>query len=199
MRVGFYHVERGGTSRGTARALVDRMVQSVRAAMPGVEIAEMTGPVDRPMALGVLEAYASVSGDWLFLDTDVIVQEDVRCVFDTDFDLAVADRTGTFRPGEPETKFMRRMPVNKGVMFSRSQAFWRDTAEACCAYRPERQEWMGDQQAVNDVILRGAYLVQVLPNRYNYPPHARHEDVRDKAILHFKGGRKGWMLDRRAA
>lgn len=211
MRVGFFHVEPANGLSGIPFAT--RMIRSVRAAMPGATIAQFTQSedVDRhrvpetdrllvlpaaPIALAVLAAYASAgAGDWLFLDTDVIVQRNVQDVFaDRDFDIAVATREGTLRPKEVGTKFMRGMPYNKGVVFSRSPAFWRAAADRLRQAGPMQQAWMGDQRATNETIAAGAFRVKVLPNGYNYPPFDRTEDVSAKAILHFKGPRKPWML-----
>jgi hypothetical protein len=54
---------------------------------------------------------------------------------------------------------------------------------------------MGDQEAMNATIAGADYCVRVLPNIYNYPPKSKTDDVRDKAILHFKGPRKAWALE----
>lgn len=191
MTVGFYHA-------GPPSPYAAAMVASVRRVMPDVHVVQLPAS-NGPIARAVLEAYASVSGEWLFVDTDVILQEDVRPVFDQPFDVAVATRAGTFREGEDGSKFMARMPFNKGVVFSRSQAFWVAALERMAGMKPAAQAWMGDQQAMCDVIASGAFHVLTLPNRFNYPPKFRGEPVADKAALHFKGPRKPWMLERRAA
>lgn len=211
MRVGFFHVETADRPSGIPFA--SRMVRSVRAAMPGAAITQFTrlDDVERhrvpdvdqlivrpaaPMALAVLEAYASAgAGEWLFLDTDVVVQHDVRDVFsDPEFDIAVATREGTLKPKEIGSKFMAGMPYNKGVAFSRTGAFWSAAAARLRAATAADQAWMGDQRATNDTIATGTFRVKVLPNHYNYPPFKRTENVSAKAILHFKGPRKAWML-----
>lgn len=193
MKVGFFHIDRPGNEHHVR--LAELMVASIRRWMPGVEIVQLTDAI-LPLALGCLEAYARCDGEWLFLDTDVIVQRDVRHIFDRPFDIAVAEREGTLLDKEVGKKFMARMPFNKGAVFSRSPAFWRAAAVRLRAMKPARQEWMGDQQAMNDVIASGAYHIEVLPARYNYPPKHEHEDVTSQAILHFKGKRKAWMRER---
>lgn len=205
MMVGFYHA---GESPVYVQ-LAARLIASVRRAMPGVRLTHLTDPsstaiagtdavvrlAEGPVALACLDAYAACLGDWLFVDTDVVVQRDVRAVFDFQFDVAVADRAGTLLPKEVGTKFMARNPYNKGAVFSRSPAFWRDAAADLRTRSATRQAWMGDQEAMNAVIAAGRYQVRVLPSAYNYPPQAQHEDVADKAILHFKGPhRKVWAL-----
>lgn len=180
-------------NRQTPDGILDRLVRSVKSAMPGVRVEQLTAARDRPIALALLEAFASVAGEWLFLDTDVIVRKDVRHVFDKPFDVAVATREGTFRSGEEESKFMALMPYNKGAVFSRSQDFWKDCAKACRTYKTARQHWMGDQQAVNDVIRDEKYDLLVLPKEYNYPPKSQNDDLKNVFIVHYKGGRKDWM------
>jgi hypothetical protein len=209
MKVGFFHVDRGDTPH---RALAARLIASVRRAMPDVAIAHLTDArtapiagVDHlvvrpsgPIALNCLEHYAGCEGEWLLVDTDVLIQRDVREVFARDraFDIAVADRDGTLLPHEIGTKFMARMPYNKGAVFSRSPEFWRAATERLRQLSHRRQEWMGDQEAMCDVIAAGAFKVAVLPAAYNYPPKRRDEDVSAVSILHFKGSRKAWMLSR---
>lgn len=192
MTVGYYHVELGSDIHS---ALLAVMLKSVRASMPGVPIVHLP-TIDGPLALSCLRAYAAVEGEWLFLDTDTVVQQDVRHVFDdTSFDVAVADREGTLRSYELGRKFMDLMPHNKGAVFSRCSAFWRAAVERCLALKARKQEWMGDQLAMNEVILSGAFKVKVLPSSFNYAPRNRWDEWHDKAIVHFKGtDRKPWML-----
>lgn len=207
MNVGFYHA--GDNRDALHRAAL--MVRSVRGAMPTVPVIQFTDKttpmvngVDSvlrreplPIALAVLEAYANTwpEDHWLLLDTDVLVQADVRDVFSEPFDIAVATREGTLKDCEVGTKFMARHPFNKGVVFSRSTAFWEAALKALRAMPEKLHGWMGDQQAMCAVIASEAFHVQVLSNAYNYPPKAQREDVRDKHILHFKGPRKAWLME----
>lgn len=204
MTVGFYHVDIPGKTRP---ALALQMIASVRRAMPGAPIVQFTSdramalpgvddvavlPDGLPLALALVNARASVGGEWLFIDTDVIVQKDVRHVFqESGFDVAVATRDGTMRPHEIGSKFIERNLYNAGAVFSRSQRFWVDALAA--AYTKEkRHAWGCDQEAMCAVIHSGRFTVTVLPNTYNYPPFTADEDVRDKAIVHLKGKRKAW-------
>lgn len=209
MTIGFFHVDRGDTPH---RQLADLLIRSARAHMPTVEIVHFTDDVTSqmrgtdavrrqpagPIALGCLEAYESADeGDWLFVDTDVLIQRDVRWIFDSlDFEIAVAEREGTLLDKEIGTKFMAAMPYNKGAVFSRSPVFWSKAAAYLRTQSEKRQNWMGDQAAMCSVIATRAFRVHVLSNRYNYPPKSQDESVIDKAILHYKGPRKAWMLDR---
>ena len=63
-------------------------------------------------------------GDWLFIDTDVLIHQDVQDVFENDdpFDIVIASRVkgdGAHGPAFVE------MPHNMGVVFSRSPVFWK--------------------------------------------------------------------------
>lgn len=212
MKVGFYHVDHVRSWALYAgdfkpRERIHPLIASIRRAMPGVPIVHLTDlqtckiagvdevvrAFDAPLALGCVRAYASCEGEWLFVDTDVIVQQDVRHVFEAPFDIAVATRDGTLKPDEVGTKFMARMPYNKGAVFSRSPAFWQSAVERLEGMSVKQQAWMGDQLAMCETIQSSMFMVRILPNRYNYPPHQQFEDLRDKAILHFKGPRKVWI------
>lgn len=210
MKVGFFHASTDATVH---TALAKILIASVRRAMPGVAIVHFTDmntkaidgvdDVHRreagPIALSVLEHYASVAGDWLFVDTDVVVLRDVQHVFhDPIFDIAVATREGTLKDSEVGTKFMASMPFNKGVVFSRARDFWMAAASLLRRETEKQQTWMGDQRAMNDVIAAGRFAVKILAAGYNYPPKFIGQPVRAHHILHFKGPRKSWMQQRRS-
>jgi hypothetical protein len=206
--IGFFHVDKGQTEH---RQLAAKLIASARRHMPNVPIVHLTdlttlgipgvnevvrSATTGRIALDVLDAYARCEGDWLLVDTDVLIQRDVRWIFGRKFDIAVATREGTLKPKEVGTKFMSAMPFNKGAVFSRSPAFWAAAAARLRELPAKRQAWMGDQQAMCDVIASERFVVQVLEARYNYPPKSRDENVNSQAILHFKGPRKAWMLER---
>lgn len=210
MRVAFFHV--GMPRSPLGQRLAERMVQSVHEAMPEVPVLQFTHlnnvlasrvegvdavqvVDDGPLCVSVLDAFAqSGEGDWLLLDTDVVVQHDVQHVFDHSFDIAVATREGTLTKKEIGSKMMTSMPFNKGAVFSRSPLFWKAARELVKAMKPAAQAWMGDQRAVNDVIATGSFDVRVLENHYNYPPFRAAEDVSFRHIVHYKGPRKTWMV-----
>jgi hypothetical protein len=192
--VGFYHFGQSPIHIKLAKRLAD----SVQRQRPGVEVRGFGQP--GPIALRCLEAYAAAGdGHWLFVDTDTEIRSDVRHVFedqDEDFDIAVATRAGTLLEKEVGTKFMAANGYNKGAVFSRDWRFWAEAADLLRTMSVERQNWMGDQLAMNRIIESGRYRVKVLPNAYNYPPKSKTDDVREKHILHFKGpSRKQWALD----
>jgi lipopolysaccharide biosynthesis glycosyltransferase len=145
------------------------------------------------LALAIAEHWAALTGEWLFLDTDVIVQQDVRDMFsDLSWDIAVAARKD--ETDEPSMHRPHPMPHNAGVVFSRSQAFWVEARDRVKAMPLRAQKWIGIQQAMCDLIHEGHYRVRVLPRAYNWAPRAADEDVSERIIVHYKGDKKGWML-----
>lgn len=191
----------------TGYATGDFLVQSIRAAMPGVDVVQLTD-MDSPALIGVddvvrrpaaplarfiAEQWASLEGDWFFCDTDVVVQRDIRPVFDQlAFDLAVATREGTYLPGEAGGEFMRRNPYNCGVLYSKGQAARIELLRRVAALSAEEQAWLGVQLAV------ATMQPLVLYNTFNYPP-LRPDDpcVPNAHVVHYKGPwRKRLLLDR---
>lgn len=188
--------------------------------MPGVAVVQFTDEhtaavhgVDavcrgesEQMALMRFRHQAAVTGDWLFLDTDVIVQRDVRKVFDKTFDIAVTTRNWPHL--RPVAGFSARMPFNAGVVFSRSSEFW---AEAYRRLKHEVEQdkvFMGHQQVICDMVDSGQWEVHKLKgSRYNFPPYVdrrgNHDDHPSEAmeananIVHYKGlKRKPLLLER---
>jgi hypothetical protein len=213
MKVGFFNIFRGDTSHIVC---ADMMIRSIKVAMPGVEIVQFTDEhspeifgvsysirkPNKPAAVLCVEHYSECKGDWLFIDTDVIVQKDVRDVFDTSFDIAIADRIGTKLPDEETDsdaiEYMRSMPHNLGVVFSRSPEFWKAVGQEMLDMSLDKQYWAGNQYAACTVIASGVFNVRILPGvTYNYPPRIEDTDFSDKAIIHYKGPtRKQLMLSR---
>lgn len=208
MNVGFLHV-------GDDARLAEIMVESVRRVMPGVGIVQMTDETT-PAVLGVdmvirrpydgvhlmtyrLDHLAALHpADWLILDTDVVVQKCVRHVFDSMlvYDaVALTRRYGTII-GPGGVNIVELMPYNTGVMFVRDIRFFARAAAACHSFPEHHQRWWGDQLAVKHVVDSGRSIVELPCDTYNYSPSSQDEDVSDKAVLHFKGPRKPWMLTR---
>lgn len=205
MRVGIYYV---GGSANTEENIVHAYLGSLAAdvakhTMPGVEVCHLTDtkaiPIqgvdkvirmerDCPMAVFRMRHHQA-PGDWLFIDSDVLIVEDVQGVFrNKKFDVAVAERIhGDGMTGAA----LKQMPYNMGVTFSRCPDFWAAAEKELLRYEPKLQEWMGDQLAVCSLIKRGAFDVRELLGTFNYPP--RSPNARAAHILHFKGARKQWM------
>lgn len=217
MKIGFYLT--GDRDAGAADAFrcAALLIASIRSAMPGVPIAQITDSttlaapgVDEvfrmppaPMSVARPDSYRRLRGEWLFLDTDIIVRGDVRHVFDSKFDVAFADRNWIHM--EPTPKLTAKMPYNAGVAFSRNPAFWEATLEAVHAGGEKWEtSFMGDQLAI--AVAAGwrkgerrsePFQVLELPGmRYNYPPSGpKDPGIANALIVHYKGPRKAWMLD----
>ena len=201
MRVGFF-VQTPGENWAMARLLVE----SAKRAMPGVEVWQLTdgdcpkvAGIDgclrvsgrMPMAVRRMTAHSMLHGEWLFVDTDVVIQKDVRHVFESPFLVAVTDRVGSIWEHSPDVK---DMPYNMGVTFSRSPEFWAEAKERLLKLDPQLQQWCGDQLVV--CAMAKEKLAKVLPGHiYNFTPGTRDEDRSHAAIVHYKGSRKAWAND----
>jgi lipopolysaccharide biosynthesis glycosyltransferase len=214
MNVGFYLT-------GTAPSWTALMVQSVRQHMPTVPIFQLTDETSTalqgidgalrlppaPLSLHRARHFANTQGKWLFIDTDVIVQRDVSNVFDWDFDIAVADRQWTKAPngqyragGQPD--YVERFPYNAGVVFSRCPRFFSDIVRMLTMRQDLQQSWVGDQLALCDLVKAKRYAVKVLPGMiYNFPPESANDpDIKNAAIVHYKGkARKPFLVQRAKA
>lgn len=207
MKVGFFYQ---GTDART-KPLLDigrHLVASVREVMPDVEIHQFTDDVspllagidgsqriggNMPMAVRRMTHHANAEGDWLFVDTDIVIRRDVRHVFDEPFDVALTNRDGTITN---EARYAEVMPYNIGVVFSRCPEFWRDIIFGIGTMPPALQEWEGDQRAVAALMrMDHGFNVKILPGHtYNYPPRGPADPrMDDAAILHYKGNRKQWL------
>ena len=204
MIVAFLHV-------GTDTRLPTKMVEHVRRVMPQHQVLHMTDS-ETPAIEGVsrrqeipydgsrlmtyrLQHLAELAEPAIILDTDVIVQADLSAVFDKDFDVALTKRKGRILYGGRD--IVKSMPINSGVMFSRSQQFWVDCYELCKKAPQDIQRWFGDQLAISAVYKGGRYSVLELPcSKFNYTPATQDEDVSAKFAVHYKGPRKEWMLAR---
>lgn len=216
--VGFFHVDAGQAS-ADGYLYAKGLVQSVRRAMPDVPIVHFTDTESRavkgvddvrrkpsePMALLRMRHHAGVTGDWLFVDTDVIVQRSVERVFrEHAFDIAVTDRTWPHL--RAAVGFTERMPFNTGVVFSRSPRFWGEVYTRLRELSPAQQQWMGDQEVICDMVTDDACAYDVTHlkgSKFNYPPDVPSKDsteTQDTAfIVHYKGPQRKPMLLKRLA
>lgn len=220
MKIGIYHVDTHTEASRDAYIWAKALVRSARAWMPDVPIVHFTDLASKavkgvdavrrkpsePMALLRMRHQASVDGDWLFVDTDVIFQGAVAKVFKRAFDIAITTRTW------PHLKvavgFTERMPFNTGVVFSRCPHFWGEVYTRVRQLTPEQQEWMGDQEVICEMVDEndGRYDFGHLKGSiYNYPPvlpdanteAMRRETEAAARIVHYKGaGRKAMLLAR---
>lgn len=212
MKIGFYYQY---TTPGSEMHLhiAKHLIASAKKHMPDVPVIQLTDEHsdtlygvdevrriggDLPMAVRRMTHHASLDGDWLFVDTDVVIQQDVSDVFKEAFDVALTDRMGTDLEGTP---YAVAMPFNMGVTFSRCPKFWEEAKTRLKALHHDLQVWEGDQYVVcrmaNECLHgNGDYRVKVLPGRiYNYPP-SKQDDYAHASIVHFKGrARKAHLKD----
>jgi len=136
---------------------------------------------------------SKLSGEVLYLDYDTIVQEDVSSVFEQDFDLAITTRSGVEKDS---TLLYKVCPHNVGVMFSRSQSFWRIVRNRYDA-RQDEPSWFKFQILVTEAIntLKQFKFLELSSEKYNYTPESRDEDLSGRSIVHYKGLRKSWMVE----
>ena len=189
-------------------------VAAIHRVMPGVPVYHLTDEDTPPLAgvdhvvrrpilqrelmlQRVMHFAALPEGDWLWMDTDVILQRDVRPVFQHPrFEVAVTDRF--LAMGLPpdamilNTEMSQCYPYNTAVVFTRSRAFWQDVVRYYHErVNPIRYEWLGDQEAINGVVKSGNYRVLVLPGYlYNYVPTGATDDLSGKFGIHLKGSSK---------
>lgn len=220
MTIGFFYIDAGTESADANRACARVMVQSAKREMPNTRVVQFTDEatsgikgVDavvrkptEPMALLRMRHHAAVKGDWLFVDTDVVFQNDVSRVFrQHSFDIAVTNRDWTHL--KAAGGFTARMPFNTGVVFSRAPRFWREVYSRLRAYPPDLQQWMGDQEAIGDLVrendeMRWFTIHQLKGSIFNYPPEIKLETTATQrlaaaSIVHYKGpSRKQMMLKR---
>ena len=202
IKVTFLHV-------GDDSALAEKMVQSVIKAIKGAEIVQLTDMLTEPvkgvhsvirkpydgnlMTFRMLHL-AELKGEWITLDTDVIVLKDLSEVFKQDFDVALTKRTGPILDNNG-IDIARIMPYNTGVMFSKNQMFWKSAYKTLVQMPAETHKWYGDQLSVR--ITADSTTLKVLEldcEQYNYTPNTADER-KDCYVLHFKGNRKDWMLN----
>lgn len=209
MNVGFYLTS--GDAPGYVYA--DALVRSVRAVMPDVPVhqfTDMTSPsvwgIDAtqrlpsaPLSMLRSAHYASVKGEWLFVDTDVIIQRDVRDVFDYPddeqvFKIAVTSRNWSHVPPLDES-FATAMPYCAGVVFSRWPKFWQEVHEAVARMSAKDQNWFGDQRAMCDILATHRYFFTILDGSiYQYPPQSDGPELSQAAIVHYKGPSRKKLL-----
>lgn len=207
MKIGFFWQYINETSRSHLE-LAKKMLASAKSVMPDVEVWQLTDDTSDvlegvdgvyriggklPMAVRRMTHNASVSGDWLFIDSDIIIQKDVRHVFDDPFDVALTNRDGTITN---EADFAKVMPYNLGVSFSRCPSFWVQVIKHMQKLPLDLQHWMGDQRIICEMIKQDSnpeFDILILPGKdFNYPPKFAG-DGKQASICHYKGPRKQFL------
>ncbi len=146
-------------------------------------------------------------GTTLFIDSDVIIRDDISGALEGDWDLCL-----TWREGGGD--FTKLQPYNFGVWWARHsvQSIWATVwmYRRCQLLQAEYQSWFGNQIAMRELVgppLREGIKSVVMDNgmtlkvkmldgnEWNYSPEeAKHEDVSMRRVVHLKGeGRKPMM------
>jgi hypothetical protein len=206
MRLAFLHI-------GHDLSIPTIMVASVRRHMPDIDIVQMTEPTT-PSVPGITRRaeqpygdeglmdyrlrHLSLLGDGplISLDTDVIVQDDLRTVFAQSFDVALTRRYAPLMIGGKD--IVAEQPYNAGVMFSRASGFWLDAQAHCACLPVKSRKWFGEQLAIAVIAGKGGYDVLELDcATWNCSPEDEDEDVSHAKAVHYKGARrKPWMRNR---
>ena len=182
-----------------AEALAELCIASVRKHMPHAEIWHLTtedGPelsADKCLRMDIQGTYgykrnaltSMLEGEVISIDYDVIMQEDISSVFDEDFELGV---TVDMKPGGPGIKY------NGGVIFSRSQEYWKTIAEIVkdMDFCKTEGDWYPIELACNQLADSGKFKTKVFSSEYNHVPSSP-EDKQGK-LIHYRGKRKAWVF-----
>ena len=212
-KVAVLHVETPSSNMPMQRDLVNKMIASVRKHVPDpyiIQMTDMNTPGLEVEEVRRLEPFSPFFMSYrlkhlslmryqvLILDSDTLVLKDPTHVFDTPFDVCLTYRTKRIvSPNIGYTEDDPLMAFNTGVMFSRSQDFWKDAFRVCETLEDRHKYWYGDQIAVTKLAESGKYNVAALPcAEWNYTPATEDEDLSGKNIAHFKGKKKKqWMLN----
>ncbi len=158
-----------------------------------------------PLMLWILEAQKAYleskefNCNSLFFSPDALIIKPIHDKF-TGFDLAV-----TLNEQQPN-----EFALNNGVIFINPKnkdkliKLWKDAIEICRNYRPELQEWGGDQKALHDALKAADWKpyglsVDKLNCKDFNAPLSKTDPIVDRNILaqahiiHFKGKRKSKM------
>jgi|SRR3990167_2497671 len=177
-------------------SLANLFIRSIRKVSPAVRLVQMVD--ERTAILKGTDGYARLKGEyqfgeWLFeslihfpaeqflrLDYDIIMREDVSDVFQYDFDIAIAKEG--------------RGVMNNGVVFVKNRDFYKASLDF---YKTTTMDnWQDIQKAMQMAIETNDFLIHRLEQPvYNYYPGRDGEPYpEDAKILHFKGSRKKRMI-----
>lgn len=215
MRIAFLHVESTYKPEEIEiqRLLAQRLIKSVRDTM-GCEIVQLTDTQTK-MLDGVdvsvikdlsgkhwmeyvLEHIICLPPETLYIDTDCVVQEDVSCVFDSQFDVALSGKRARFAQYIDLDGVKHLMPLLGGVVFCRNPGYWEEIREELRLMTdPMMKAWWGVQALMWTVYQRNKHDILLLDSQiFNYTPNKEDEDLSGKAVVHYKGNhRKHWNLE----
>lgn len=218
MQIAIFYVDLGNR---LYREMAEACFDSARRAMPDAELLLMTDAdtepmrqVDRVMAAktkcpadrvvgfkGRMMALHGIDTDGpvVFSDADVIFNRPIAGEMDGEWDIGIMYREG-----------MPSQPYNDGIVYSKSTAgakeFWRRYVRLLADLPDAMQHWWASQYAFalacgvdgrpGDILQIGPSKVAVFDMGLHAPaPGVKPQGVTDSFCVHFKGNRKGWMLD----
>lgn len=194
------------------RDLARIMVASARKHMPGTNVLMITDaktsaldgvPVVRFSTDGYADfipwltnACSLMEGEVLYLDSDVVVQRDLRPLLNVDADIVLPYRGMKMVDGHLQ-------PFIFGCVAYKNAAIWKEIRDRVLAMPEKERQWYGSQIAVFDMWVEqsngiGKWKIASVPrNVYNYTPRDAEDAPADKWVLHYKGRkRKAWMRDK---
>ena len=202
MKIAFLHVEARGEYARWKDSLARLMIESVKRVMdvpvvhltddsaqvPGSDSIKRLPADDEFLMPFKLKHLANLDTPFIFLDTDMLVTENLLPVFDSGFDVAMYWRDKVVQTQAEQL----HMPYNAGFIACRNNEFFKDCYKRCQTYLPKYKEWFGDQIAIFETAKTRKYRVLDLPETWNHPPESLH-DLNAK-VIHYKGEkRKAWM------
>lgn len=200
VRVAFVHYGKSSVR------LAQKMMASVRKHMPGVLITQLTDSRSA-MVEGVDEVrrvnshrypvlmhrhLAQLPVPFFRLDTDMIVQGDLREALESDFDIAITTHGDAKIVG---SDFAQMFPYSGAMLAvkARNDEIYNDVHDEFL--RSRMDDWMGVVPAINAVAMSGKYVVKDLPGDiWNYTPASEYEVAMMPMVLHYKGLRKAWLF-----
>jgi len=193
------------------RAIAERLIASVRNVMPSSHIYQLTD-LDTEGFKGCEVVRLERGGDFqefffkhlvaasqslprfIVVDYDCVFLKNIADLYTGQWKVGLTKRDSTDRTLAPG--ITERLPYNNGVIFSDGcHTFFQEAQEQYLSI-PNRDGWMDAQEAVKRAVMRTSVKIQEFPcSVYNYTPVEPDEDLKDRAILHYKGMRKHWALE----
>jgi len=199
---------RSATSRMQGTHVI-QLTDPETATVDGVnEVIRTTGKIRHLMFTRVkmyAAAMKNIQHDSVLVDTDVVILKDLSDVFG-DWDIALTVR-------DDSHPLFDVMPFNEGVILCRptegARRFWNAIANIYTQLPEYLHSWSGGQISLGvalgkqvrerqgDLLEVAGIRIKLLPGTlYNYTPDDDEEDLSAPYIVHYKGERKGWMLDK---
>ena len=184
-----------------------RMIRSVRKAMPGMEIVQQTDHASKPvkgvddvarLSFTEYDTFCSfrarhdcLVGDspTIFCDVDMIFLRDVSYLFTRPFSIAMTVREDD-DPLKPTQRYVG------GFVLSQEKLFWRDVLNAVMLLPAPARLWYAGQDAWNRLAPNYPGMMELPAWQFNYAPKSADDVPASAFVLHFRGKRKAWMIER---